>query len=179
MSHAIARVAILGGESTGKSTLAAALAAHYQTVWVPEYLRDFVENNQRTPQAIEQLQIATTQREREAALLSQAQQFLFCDTTPRMTAAYSRYYFEGNDDALEALANACQYDFTIVATPSNPWVGDGLQRDSDAARHAVHDIVCKMLDDASIPYLLAVGDEASRVQQAVTYLQNTKPYSPR
>lgn len=173
MSHPIARVAILGGESTGKSTLAAGLATHYQTVWVPEYLRDFVEINQRTPRADEQLGIAKTQREREASLLSQAQRFLFCDTTPRMTAAYSRYYFDGNDVALEALASACEYDFTIVAMPSNPWIGDGLQRDSDAARHAVHNIVCAMLDDASIPYLLATGDELLRVQQSITHLEAT------
>jgi nicotinamide riboside kinase len=38
-----ARVAILGAESTGKSTLAEALAMYYDTVWVPEYLREFVE----------------------------------------------------------------------------------------------------------------------------------------
>lgn len=174
MSQPIARVAILGGESTGKSTLAAGLAAHYQTVWVPEYLRDFVETNQRTPRADEQLRIATTQRERETLLLPQAQRFLFCDTTPRMTAAYSRYYFEGNDGALEALAHACRYDFTIVAAPNNPWVGDGLQRDSEAARQAVHAIVCKMLEDAAIPYLLAQGNEQQRVQQAANYLQAAK-----
>lgn len=174
MSQPIARVAILGGESTGKSTLAAGLAAHYQTIWVPEYLRDFVETNQRTPRADEQLHIATTQRAREALLLSQAQRFLFCDTTPRMTAAYSRYYFEGDDGALEALAQACDYDFTIVAAPNNPWVGDGLQRDSEAARQAVHDIVCKMLEDAAISYLLAQGNESQRVQQVVNYLQAAK-----
>ena len=173
MTGSIARVAILGGESTGKSTLAAALAAHYQTVWVPEYLRDFVESNQRTPRVEEQLHIATTQKEREELLLPQARQFLFCDTTPSMTAAYSRYYFEGVDVALEALADSCRYDFTIVTAPTNPWVGDGLQRDSDAARHAVHDIVCTMLNAASIPYLLSEGGVAQRVQQAVAYLQAT------
>lgn len=176
MTNPIARVAILGGESTGKSTLAAALAAHYQTVWVPEYLRDFVETNQRTPNATEQLGIATIQREREASLLPQAHKFLFCDTTPRMTAAYSRYYFEGNDLALEALANACSYDFTIVAAPNNPWVGDGLQRDSKAARQAVHEIICAMLDSASLPYLLVEGDITQRLQQAVSYLQTSQPH---
>src|SRR5690606_18394548 len=96
MSNAIApvaRVAILGGESTGKSTLAAALAAHYKTIWVPEYLRDFVEHHQRTPHADEQYGIALTQVEHETALLSQATGLLFCDTTPRMTAMYSQYYF--------------------------------------------------------------------------------------
>ncbi|MFS2019786.1 AAA family ATPase, partial [Massilia sp. CT11-108] len=45
----VARVALLGAESTGKSTLAQALAARYGTLWVPEYLREFVEVNARVP----------------------------------------------------------------------------------------------------------------------------------
>ena len=48
------RVAILGAESSGKSTLAAALAERYGTVWVPEYLREFVETQGRVPVAADQ-----------------------------------------------------------------------------------------------------------------------------
>ena len=170
MNRQAARVGILGGESTGKSTLAAALAAHYETIWVPEYLREFVETAQRTPHAHEQFNIASEQVERERAALVDAAGFLFCDTTPRMTAAYSRYYFGDVDAALHALAQTHTYDFTIVTAPTNPWVGDGLQRDSDAARQAVHAIVVQSLQEAGIPFLLVDGDLQQRVQQAVDYL---------
>ncbi len=37
------RVCLLGAESTGKSTLAEALAAAYETLWVPEYGRVYTE----------------------------------------------------------------------------------------------------------------------------------------
>jgi nicotinamide riboside kinase len=57
----VARVAILGAESSGKSTLAAALADHYGTVWVPEYLREFVEIEARVPDESDQFGIARTQ----------------------------------------------------------------------------------------------------------------------
>lgn len=170
MGKAIVRVAILGGEASGKSTLAAALAAHYQTIWVPEYLRDFVEEQQRTPQPHEQFPIATKQVERETTALTRAASFLFCDTTPRMTAAYSRHYFGGADAALEALAQARSYDATIVTAPTIPWASDGLQHDSEAARQAVHDILLNMLQVAAIPFLLVDGDVTQRVQQAVAYL---------
>ena len=46
-----ARVALLGGESSGKTTLAAALAMHYRTLWVAEYLREFTVDQGRTPPA--------------------------------------------------------------------------------------------------------------------------------
>jgi nicotinamide riboside kinase len=61
------RIAILGAESTGKSTLAPALAARYGTLWVPEYLREFVETQQRVPFEDDQIDIARTQRAREDA----------------------------------------------------------------------------------------------------------------
>jgi NadR type nicotinamide-nucleotide adenylyltransferase len=169
-----ARVGILGGESTGKSTLAAALAAHYQTIWVPEYLRDFVEEKQRTPHAHEQFAIATVQVALETAALDRASGFLFCDTTPHMTAAYSRYYFGDIDAELHALATAHCYDFTIVTAPTNPWIRDGLQRDSEEARQAVHAIVVETLQAADIPFLLVDGDLPQRVSQVVNYLTATK-----
>ena len=42
-SHQIIRIAITGPESTGKSTLARQLAEHYQTTWVPEFARVYLD----------------------------------------------------------------------------------------------------------------------------------------
>lgn len=163
-------VAILGAESTGKSTLAAALAAHYGTAWVPEYLREFVETHGRTPRADEQFHIAATQVAREEAAAARLQQgLLFCDTTPLMTAIYSYHYFTAPDAELAALAADRRYDFTLVAAPTNPWIGDGLMRDGDAVRQAVHRLLIAALQDAGIPYLLVDGDVGQRVQQASRY----------
>lgn len=164
------RVALLGAESTGKSTLAAALADQYQTVWVTEYLREFVEVHARTPQSHEQLMIARTQLAREDAAAAQAGHYLFCDTTPLMTALYSQFYFGVVDPALDALAQAHRYAYTIVAEPSNPWVADGLQRESDSVRQQVHRLLLQALAQARIPYLLVSGDTTQRLQQVSAYL---------
>lgn len=166
----VSRVAILGAESTGKSTLAAALAAHYDTLWVPEYLREFVDTRQRTPQEHEQLLIATTQVAHEARAVAQARAFLFCDTTPLMTALYSRFYFGRIDPQLEALAAMHAYDFTIVTPPSGPWVPDGLQRESAEVRQVIHEELLAMLGAMEIPYFLVAGSAEERVRQVKTYL---------
>lgn len=171
MSRPALRIAILGAESSGKSTLAAALAAHYHTVWVPEYLREFVEARQRTPRADEQLFIATTQIEREEEADTRAHRFLFCDTTPLMTAIYSEHYFGAADAELRALAAVHDYAATIVAAPTTPWLPDGLQRDSDAVRQHVHARLVHRLHEAGIAYLLADGDITERVAQAVAWLE--------
>lgn len=179
MKKNAARVGIIGGESTGKSTLAAALATHYRTVWVPEYLREFVQTQQRTPLPHEQFGIASTQVERELALLPRASGFLFCDTTPRMTAMYSLHYFGAIDAALEALMQSHAYDFTIVAAPTNPWSGDGLMRDGEEVRQAVHKLVVDHLHAAGVAFLLADGDVPQRVRQVADYLSAHKPMASR
>src|SRR5471032_1919335 len=69
------RVAILGTASSGKSTLAAALAARYRSVWVPEYLREFVDTQGRVPVAEDQFHIASTQVAREEAALAERHRY--------------------------------------------------------------------------------------------------------
>lgn len=170
MSAAIQRIVILGAESTGKSTLAAALAAHYQTVWVAEYLREFVESHERTPWAEEQLPIAITQREREKKSETLAHRFLFCDTSPLMTAVYSEHYFGLADAELNALASLHDYAATIVTAPTTPWTPDGLQRESDAVRQEIHARLLRKLDVGGVKYLLVDGSPQQRVSQTEHYL---------
>jgi NadR type nicotinamide-nucleotide adenylyltransferase len=161
------RIAILGAESTGKSTLAPALAAHYGTLWVPEYLREFVELHGRVPREEDQPDIARTQRAREdmVAARREASRLLFCDTTPLMTAVYSRIYWGRVPPDLLAMEAAHDYALTLVAGTDTPWVPDGLQRESEAVRRQVHDCLLAVLAERRIPYALLEGDLAQRLRQ--------------
>jgi NadR type nicotinamide-nucleotide adenylyltransferase len=161
-----ARVAILGAESTGKSTLAEALAMYYDTVWVPEYLREFVEVQGRVPREDDQFGIAREQHAREDAAAAGASRFLFCDTTPLMTAIYSQHYWGRVDAQLAALAASHDYAFTLVSAPDLPWEPDGLMRDSDEVRQAVHRLLVDTLEQRGIPFLLVRGGITSRLRQA-------------
>lgn len=166
----VQRLAILGAESSGKSTLAAALAAHYGTLWVPEYLREFVEEQGRVPAESDQFFIARTQMEHEDAAAALAQRYLFCDTTPLMTAIYSRWYWQRVDAQLAQLERRHEYAFTLVTAPDCPWEADGLQRESEAVRQTIHEQVLQVLAQRGIGYLLVSGSLAERMQQAVDLL---------
>ncbi|MBC3874269.1 ATP-binding protein [Undibacterium sp. LX15W] len=163
----VQKIVILGAESSGKSQLAEALARHYQTVWVPEYLREFVEAKQRVPLEEEQLHIALTQLERERVLLPGANNWLFCDTSPMMIALYSRYYFKQIPAKLEDLELLHDYDFTIVTAPDIPWIADGLQRESPAVRQQIHAQLVETLDERDIPFLLVEGGLDERLRQVI------------
>ena len=161
----VLRVALLGAESSGKSTLAAALATHFDTVWVPEYLREFVDVKGRVPVEEEQAGIARMQLEREHAAALVANRFLFCDTTPLMTAIYSRFYWGRVDEALAEMEQMHHYAFTLVTAPDSPWMPDGLQRESEAVRQQVHDEVVRTLDERAIPFMMVTGSLPQRVMQ--------------
>lgn len=164
------RVAILGTASSGKSTLAAALAGHYGTLWVPEYLREFVDTQGRVPRESDQFQIASTQVAREDAAAARARRFLFCDTTPLMTAVYSRHYFGGIDAGLARLADARHYDRTLVTAADIPWVADGLQRECEQVSRVVNALLLEELARRAIPYLLVHGSPEQRLSQVKQWL---------
>ncbi len=162
----VRRVAILGAESSGKSTLAAALAARYGALWVPEYLREFVETHARVPDETDQYGIALTQMAREDAAAARAPGYLFCDTTPLMTGVYSRWYWGRVDAQLALLERRHDYAFTLVTAPDSPWEADGLQRDSEQVRQGIHDLLLRMLHERELPYLLVSGSLQQRMLQA-------------
>jgi NadR type nicotinamide-nucleotide adenylyltransferase len=170
-----ARVAILGAESSGKSTLAAALAIRYDTIWVPEYLREFVEAEGRVPFEQDQFGIARIQLAHEGAAARFARGFLFCDTTPFMTAIYSQVYWGRVDPQLAALDAAHDYALTLVTAPDGPWVADGLQRDSAAVRLKVHQAVIDKLERRAIAYTLVSGSLEQRMAQAGQALDLLQP----
>jgi len=172
--NALRRIAILGAESTGKSTLADALARRYGTLWVPEYLREFVDTEQRVPFEGDQPGIAGTQLAREDALARdpRVRDFLFCDTTPLMTAVYSRIYWGRVPAGLLALEAAHDYALTVVAAPDLPWVPDGLMRDSDEVRQRVHAQLLAVLQARGIGYVVVEGELAQRVARVEALLGN-------
>ncbi|WP_409521912.1 AAA family ATPase [Massilia sp.] len=169
------RIAVLGAESSGKSTLCEALARRYASVWVPEYLREFVDTMGRVPFEDDQFGIARTQRAREDAAVAQAGRYLFCDTTPLMTALYSRVYWGRVDAQLAELARSHDYALTLVTATDTPWTPDGLQRESEEVREMVHRMVLAELNERKIPFLLVQGDLPQRMRQVEQALAALAP----
>jgi nicotinamide riboside kinase len=166
-------VALLGAESTGKTTLAAALARRLgeetglRSTWVDEWLRLWCEREGRTPRADEQPAIAREQHARIAAAAA-THDLVVCDTTALATAVYSRLLF--GDRSLEAMAVAlhrAHVSLTLLTAPDLPWVADGLQRDGPQVREPVDAALRALLHAQRLPWVTVSGQGEARLEMAL------------
>jgi nicotinamide riboside kinase len=172
------RVAVIGAECTGKTTLCQALAQDAAGIWIPELLREFVETSGRVPSPSEQPLLIEEQVRREHKALAEAARRgatrVLIDSTPLVTALYSAMYYE--DRTLLALASAHQrrYDITLVTATDLPWEADGIQRDGPAARERFHALLTHWLVAENIAHALIEGNGAARLAAARMALDGTR-----
>lgn len=164
----VKRIGILGGESSGKTTLAQALAAALQSTWAPEYGRELWVKKSGALTFADMLEIASMQVAREEQLAQQANRWLACDTTPLTTLCYSHAMFDQADAALEALAER-RYDILLLCAPDFPFAQDGTRRDTEF-RARQHEWYQDSLDKKQIAYTVVAGSLEQRVQHALTLL---------
>lgn len=166
-------IAIVGAESTGKTALAGALAARIAaetglaTTWVPEHLRAWCDAAGRTPRRDEQAGIAAAQA-RAIEQAAAAHAVVVADTTPLMTAVYSRFVF--GDGALDAEAVAWQRRhcaITLLTALDLPWQADGLQRDGPQVRAPVDALIRELLVGQALPWSLVAGGGLARTEHAL------------
>ncbi|MDQ2772953.1 MAG: AAA family ATPase [Bacteroidota bacterium] len=167
----VPRVVLLGAESSGKSTLCAALAEACGTAWVPEYGRTLHEQKNGNLDFEDLLYIARRHAELEDEAARTAHGVLFCDTNAATTALYSYYYFHRCDPSLQAMAAVCgqRYAHTFLCAPTVPFEQDGW-RGPEALRSFQHGMILMQLDFYGIAYTLVEGTVAQRVAQVLSQL---------
>ena len=177
----VRRIALLGGESSGKTTLARALAAALGTAWVPEYGREIWETLRRTLRQDELVQVARTQvawedaHAADAAVLDAG--WLVCDTTPLTTLQYCLHDHGQAPPELRLLARRF-YDLTVLCQPDFDFVQDGCRRD-DGFRAAQHAWTLARLAELGVKPLVVCGSVDARLTQVLqsTHL-STHPAGP-
>jgi nicotinamide riboside kinase len=168
-------IALLGAESTGKTTLALALrealaVQRRSVVVVPEYLREFCDRNQRTPRPDEQLSIANEQTRRVEAA-ARSHELVIADTTALMIAVYSDQVFGDTSLYPGAERDHARCDLTLLTALDLAWQSDGLQRDGPHVREPVDARVRAALGRAGSGYSVVFGAGASRLAAALASVQ--------
>ena len=168
-------VALLGAESTGKTTLATELGAAlraqgHSVAVVAEYLREFCDLHGRTPRVDEQRAIADEQTLRiETA--TRRHDVVIADTTALMIAVYSQHVFADTSLYAHAHAAHARCKLTLLTALDLPWQADGLQRDGPQVRAPVDALVRASLLQAGVPFSVVFGSGPARLQSALASVQ--------
>ena len=170
----LVKVVLFGPESTGKTTLSRQLARYYNTVWTPEYAREYLQdkwnNERKTCEPKDLIPIAEGQIRLENELAKKADKLLICDTDLLETKVYSEEYYGGFVDAkLDEAAIANSYDLYFLTYIDTPWEEDDL-RDRPEQRLEMFQAFEKALKKYNRPYVLLKGDKETRLKKAVTII---------
>lgn len=168
------KVVLFGPESTGKTTLAQQLAEHYNTQWVPEYAREYLQEKwdreKKTCEPHDLVPIAYGQMRLENELAKKANQVLICDTDLLETKVYSEAYYNSTcDPLLEEYALKNTYDLYFLTYIDTPWEADDL-RDKPNERERMFVYFKEALENNNRKFVILRGDKASRLSTAIKHI---------
>ena len=178
----IIKVVLFGPESSGKTTLSKLLARHYNTVWVPEYARDYLQNKwnneRKTCENSDMLPIAEGQMKSENELALKADKLLICDTDLLETKVYSEEFYGGfvHPD-LEKAALQNTYDLYFLTYIDTPWKKDDL-RDRPEQRQEMFNAFENALKKYNRHYVLLKGDKKERLETAIREIDELLKLKP-
>ncbi|MEL6133610.1 MAG: ATP-binding protein [Bacteroidota bacterium] len=172
-ANPIQKIAIVGPESTGKTTLAMDLAHALHTQWVPEYARTYLEQLERPYERKDLVDIAKGQLRAESKALSQAQQWLICDTNLLVVQIWEEYKYGALSPSIEALINLSDYQLHFLTSTDLPWAPDPQRENPDLnERKELFDLYEAALIKAKVPYVILSGTREKRLQQALQAIQH-------
>ncbi len=168
------KIVLFGPESTGKTTLSRQLARHYNSIWVPEYARQYLQNKwnnkRKTCEPHDLLPIATGQMKLENELAQKTDSVLICDTDLLETKVYSEAYYKGTcNPILETYALKNSYNIYFLTYIDTPWEADDL-RDKPNERERMFKAFETALLTHNRPYVLLKGSKEERLKTAIQHI---------
>jgi len=168
MSIAVRKIVVIGPESTGKSTLSAALAAELQTVWVPEYARTYLEELGRPYTQNDLKEMAKGQLMLEDTLALQANKLLICDTDLHVIKVWSEARYNSCDRYITEQIATRQYDMYLLTYIDTEWEDDPLrEHPAPDERAYFYNIYRDIVQNSNLPWADIRGKHEYRVKTAL------------
>jgi len=161
------RVAVVGAESTGKTTLAEQLAQCFDTVWLPEYGREYMDRKKSHPEPEDIANIAREHIRREDAFVRKANRILVCDTELMVTCVLSDYYFGRCPEWIIKESVERKFDLYLLTDTDIAWEADPFQREGPEVRKMLHQRFIRELKQRGLAFVLVSGTVEERKKTAV------------
>ncbi|MBY0481613.1 MAG: AAA family ATPase [Chitinophagaceae bacterium] len=169
----IKRIVVIGPESTGKSSLCKKLAAHFETIWCPEYAREYLTKNGKAYNYDDLLKIAQEQllledKYANNIIHKEGNPILFVDTDMYVMKVWCEYVFQKcHHFILEAISSR-KYDLYLLCNVDLPWIQDELREyPDDAPRKELFQIYKDLLINQSVPWTIISGSFEEREKAAI------------
>ncbi|MCB0633538.1 MAG: ATP-binding protein [Saprospiraceae bacterium] len=164
----IKKIVITGPESSGKTTLTQQLARYFQTQWVPEYARIYLEELDRPYLQDDLLTIAIGQVTLEDSQSQSVRQYLFCDTGLEVIRIWSLVKYKEVDPQIEYLLKNRSYDQYLLCAPDLNWEPDPLRETpNEPERWQLFEYYQQELQRLGIPWSIVSGEGEARLQSAL------------
>ncbi len=168
----IKRIIITGPESTGKSTLAEALAAHYQTTWIAEYARTYIEKLNRPYTYADIVFIAEYQVEQLNKIYRQAREFVFFDTGLILTKVWFEVVFNKKPKWIDQEIIRNKPDLYLLCNTDIEWVADNVRENGGEKRNRLFEIYKNEIENFGFRYKIISGKNKMRLKNAINFLDN-------
>lgn len=162
------RISITGPESTGKSWLAENLAIYYNSRWVPEYAREYLQEINRPYHYEDILTIAKGQLKAED-LAAKTGKLLFCDTDLLVTSIWCQVKYGKCHEWIDTKLKEHKYQLYLLCDIDLPWEYDPL-REHPEMRQELFDTYFKVLKENGFKYEIVKGAGKARLENAIGFV---------
>jgi NadR type nicotinamide-nucleotide adenylyltransferase len=167
----VKKIVVIGPESTGKSTLCFQLAEHYQTLWCPEYAREYLEKYGTDYTYDDLLKIAKGQIELEERILptvNRQPQSVFIDTDMYVMKVWCEFAFNKCHSWILNQVVTRKYDLYLLCNVDLPWIADELREYPDMeTRNKLYHFYKDIMVNQSVPWANISGTYDERLKSAI------------
>ena len=165
------KVCLFGPESTGKTTLARRLARHYQTKWVPEFLRTYLDNKGSPCEITDMPTVVEGHWNSIERTIPLASRIVFVDTDAITSSIYHAFYYGDSPAWYESAIDRQRFDLYLLCYPDIPWIPD-QHRDMPHRREELFALFLQALESRSLPLVKIQGDYDRRWQTSITAIDH-------
>lgn len=167
----IIKIAIVGPESTGKTVLCEQLAKHYNTIYVPEYARDYFRSKNIEGHTKEDLNIIYEKQILwEHETIKRADRFLFCDTNLISGKVWSDVVFKSAPEFISKNIMHTDHDLHLLCDIDLPWVADE-QRRNEYNRKEIMQMHVDELKKLGLKFEIINGFDRERLKNAIIAIE--------